>query len=655
MKKIILLSIILFTVPLFGQITGSSNTGKLIFKKSSNKTEEKSTDVPSITLLNPRLKNDDSLLVRDEELEIKVKVLSKKGIQFVKINDEDAEEIQPSVYSYNFDLDKGLNEFLITASDKFNKNSFFKIHIIYSPDETGPSITVIDPQMVNNVINIKNRNKINIKVKLTDDSGIKEVSLNDNKPILITNNIFNFAVELSEGENDAVIKAEDTKGNISKLKFNVIDRIDLSQSKITLLEPILNENNEIKLKEKSISIRGKIDDADEVSEVTINNSKAAFISDNEFYGNVRLKDGLNNIVIKITDKSGSISEKSFNVEQLSDVTGPIIKILEPYASRGSEVIHKSEVIKVKGVAIDESGIMEVTVNNRKADLLPNGEFSIDMFLDVGNNRIIVKAKDNKQNSGADTFYVIRKVEELIKRGKYYALIIGIDKYKGSWPELVNAVNDAKAVEEVLKNNYYFDEITTLYDEDATRRNIIQKIEWLEDNVKGDDNVLIFYSGHGEFKENQNRGYWVPVNATSRSSVDFISNPDIQTYINGISAKHTLLIADACFSGDIFKGKTESTIFEDTERYYKEVYRRASRTALTSGGIEPVTDGGRDGHSVFTYYLLKTLKGNNANYFTSGQLFDEIKIPVTNNSEQRPNYQPIKNTGDEGGEFIFLKK
>jgi len=38
-----------------------------------------------------------------------------------------------------------------------------------------------------------------------------------------------------------------------------------------------------------------------------------------------------------------------------------------------------------------------------------------------------------------------------------------------------------------------------------------------------------------------------------------------------------------------------------------------------------------------------------------QLFANILIPVTNNSNQSPKFQPIKNTGDEGGQFIFIKK
>ena len=67
------------------------------------------------------------------------------------------------------------------------------------------------------------------------------------------------------------------------------------------------------------------------------------------------------------------------------------------------------------------------------------------------------------------------------------------------------------------------------------------------------------------------------------------------------------------------------------------------------------DGGKDGHSVFTYYLLKTLVTNTNKYFDAGQLYEQIKIPVVNNSDQSPQFSAIKNTGDEGGQFIFIKK
>jgi uncharacterized caspase-like protein len=216
------------------------------------------------------------------------------------------------------------------------------------------------------------------------------------------------------------------------------------------------------------------------------------------------------------------------------------------------------------------------------------------------------------------------------------------------------VRDAQAVELVLKKKYKFDHFKTLYDEEATRENILNALYWLVENVQENDNVFIYYSGHGEFDKKLNKGYWVPVNAQTSSIALYISNSDIQTLLNGIRSKHTLLVSDACFSGDIFRGNTVAVPFEESQKYYSGVYNLKSRQALTSGGIEPVLDGGREGHSVFTYYLLKSLNENTKKYFDAAQLFNQLKIPVTNNSSQTPQLQPISNTGDEGGQFIFIK-
>ncbi|MFC2138266.1 caspase family protein [Bacteroidota bacterium] len=238
-------------------------------------------------------------------------------------------------------------------------------------------------------------------------------------------------------------------------------------------------------------------------------------------------------------------------------------------------------------------------------------------------------------------------------GNYYAFIIGIDNYKGEWAPLDNAVNDAQSIEKVLKSKYSFDQIITLYNEQATRGNIIQEFEKLASIVKEKDNVLIYYSGHGDFKQDIGKGFWVPVNATTSSTSNYLSNADIQALLSGIKSKHTLLIADACFSGDIFRGKTLTIPFSAENKYYYKVQALNSRKAISSGGLEPVMDGGKDGHSVFAYYLLRALENNSGLYYDANQLFNEIKIPVVNNSEQTPGFAPIRNTGDEGGQFIFL--
>jgi uncharacterized repeat protein (TIGR01451 family) len=248
-----------------------------------------------------------------------------------------------------------------------------------------------------------------------------------------------------------------------------------------------------------------------------------------------------------------------------------------------------------------------------------------------------------------------KAIQEVSIGKYFALIIGIDNYTGEWKPLKNAVNDAKAIEKQLNTTYEFQSIRTLYNDQATRTNILKEYEWLMANVKENDNLLIFYSGHGDYNENLQRGFWVPSDATSSSVSGLISNTDIQSFLSGIKSKHTFLIADACFSGDIFRGKTLTIPYENSFKYYNQIYSKPSRTALTSGGIEPVMDGGKDGHSVFTYYLLKSLRGNQNQFFDASQLYNDLKVAVINNSNQTPGFSPIVNTGDEGGQFIFIKK
>lgn len=367
------------------------------------------------------------------------------------------------------------------------------------------------------------------------------------------------------------------------------------------------------------------------------------------------------------------------------IHAPEIILSSPKLSN-SDLHTGNESIKLSGYVDSKSNVTSVKINAETVPSDEAGNFSKQVLLKEGLNKITIIIENDKKQTAEKSFRVIRDLrEELavegnktgeeityrgsdpfkgtnvanvakeIRAGKYYALFIGIDAYSGIWTPLKNAVNDGKAIENLLQTQYRFDIVKSLYNTEATRVNIIDQLEWLVANVKENDNVFIYYSGHGEFKKELNKGYWVPVDAKSNSTSQFISNSEIQTFLAGIPSKHTLLVSDACFSGDIFRGTVTSIPFENSEKYYVKVYESKSRQAISSGGIEPVMDGGRDGHSVFAYYMLQALQGNSAKYFDATQLFNKLKIPVVNNSEQSPNFNPIKNTGDEGGNFIFIKK
>ncbi len=436
------------------------------------------------------------------------------------------------------------------------------------------------------------------------------------------------------------------------------DTAKISVPKISLLEPILNSNNEFKTNSNSVEIRGIVKSDMDLNSLKINDAEIQLQSDNYFVAKIKLNDGVNPVIIKAINSKYKEGKLLFNVIVSGDNQGPIVKIIEPVVSRGIKIVKKSDVMTVKGLAYDPSGVKEVYVNDQKSILQNDGNFSVDLYLQVGDNPIIVKAFDNKFNVSLDTFIVTRKIEEIISGGRYIALVIGINSYSGYWPSLKNAVNDAEGVAKVLKKDYTFDTVYTLLDKDATRRNIIQKFEWLTRNITKDDNVLIFYAGHGQFNKALNKGYWVPVDAKSNSVADYISNSDVKTFMGGIPSKHTLLITDACFAGDIFRGPpTQSIEFDPNNmtKYFREVYRKQSRLALTSGGVEEVSDAGKDHHSIFTYYLIKSLRENNRKYIDVTQLYNDFRVAVVNNSEQTPELQVIRDTDDEGGQFIFIRK
>ncbi|MBK9285752.1 MAG: caspase family protein [Sphingobacteriaceae bacterium] len=409
---------------------------------------------------------------------------------------------------------------------------------------------------------------------------------------------------------------------------------------------------------------------------------------NEFVGKSefeRNQDFRGSVVMNDNKPWGEVNKESSSTSSSSSSSSyePQIILLSPTVE-GEEITVTEESLKVSGYSKATANIKKVTINGDLQTSDDLGNFSTHVKLKEGMNRITIEMVDMNDEVGKKTFNVLHVVNDVasnnektnkvtyrgsdpfkgtnvanvakeLKTGKYYALFVGIDKYTGTWTPLKNAVNDAKALENLCKTQYRFDVIRNLYDGQATRENIIKEMEWLVANVKSNDNVLIYYSGHGEFKKELNKGYWVPSDAKSASTSQFISNSEIQTFLSGIPSKHTLLVSDACFSGDIFRGTVASVPFENSDKYYIKTYENKSRQAISSGGIEPVMDGGKDGHSVFAYYMLQALKGNNGKYFDATQLFGKIKIPVVNNSDQTPSFNPIKNTGDEGGNFIFIKK
>ena len=232
----------------------------------------------------------------------------------------------------------------------------------------------------------------------------------------------------------------------------------------------------------------------------------------------------------------------------------------------------------------------------------------------------------------------------VSSGKYHAIIISENNYfDEKFPDLIEPKNDADNLMSLLVSKYFFksEDITRLID--PTRANILDAIDQKRKTLSLDDNLIIFYAGHGYWDEVLKMGYWIPSDAKKDSKSNWVSNTDLTLYLSAFESNHVLLVADACFSGGIFKTRS----IGDMDQGIKRLYELKSRKAITSGNLKEVPD-----NSVFMKFFLKELELNQSTFLTSDQLFAKIRPNILNNSSTEPLYGVIHNTGDEGGEFVF---
>ena len=238
-----------------------------------------------------------------------------------------------------------------------------------------------------------------------------------------------------------------------------------------------------------------------------------------------------------------------------------------------------------------------------------------------------------------------KNQKITNVGKFYALIIGNNDYQDpEIPSLDEPASDATKLFNVLTTRYTFEKPNVTFLKDATYVQMIQAFDDLSNKITKNDNLLVFYAGHGWWNEIKSLGFWLPIDAKKTNTAYWIPNSRISDYMSSIKSKHTLLIADACFSGSIFK--TRGLI--DAKPSINKLYDLPSKKAMTSGTLKEVPD-----KSVFLQYLVQRLNENTEKYISSDMLFSSFREAVLNNSPTEPQYGTIQNAGDEGGEFIFI--
>ncbi|CAK8711538.1 hypothetical protein KKHLCK_00530 [Candidatus Electrothrix laxa] len=248
--------------------------------------------------------------------------------------------------------------------------------------------------------------------------------------------------------------------------------------------------------------------------------------------------------------------------------------------------------------------------------------------------------------------VVEQKKRNLKFGRFHALLIGNQNYQ-HLKSLKTPLNDVQAVSQILKEQYGF-EVKLIADVD--RDTMMRAFSELRASMTEEDNLLIYYAGHGSLDSVTGSGYWQPVDAERDNDVQWIWTSRISSTLKAIQATHVLVVSDACFSGKILTRDSDSKLSTGIGRseWLQRMFRRRSRNALTSGGNEPVQDSGGGTHSVFGKAFLEVLT-ENREILDGSSLFERIKKMVILNAAQTPMYGPIPMTDHEGGDFLLVPK
>lgn len=240
----------------------------------------------------------------------------------------------------------------------------------------------------------------------------------------------------------------------------------------------------------------------------------------------------------------------------------------------------------------------------------------------------------------------------------FALVIGIDEYLNpKLDKLKYAVKDARAMADLLQGQEF--SVTTLYDKEATRENIVGYLENYLAKVAGpNDRFLFFFAGHGHtefFSGGSERGYLVPYDGKDQSAtyLSMATIRDISDILNTV--RHQLYIIDSCYGGRLGSRSKDEYLDSRMPDYLEEVTKRKARQILTAGGAtQRVQDVGSQGHSIFTGELLKALRDGLADTNGDGFItFYELSVYIQR-AASRQNQTPGVDflDGHAQGEFTF---
>jgi formylglycine-generating enzyme required for sulfatase activity len=259
-------------------------------------------------------------------------------------------------------------------------------------------------------------------------------------------------------------------------------------------------------------------------------------------------------------------------------------------------------------------------------------------------------------------------------GESYALVVGVNRYQGAWPNLDATRADPARMRQLLAEQEGFDLVVTLENGRASKALIeTLMVDVFPDLLGPDDRFLFYFSGHGTQRgtEGVNLTGYLPLTASGRAYSQMISMNNLRDWDRGLApVKQVLFLLDSCFSGmagfQAMGGDEPNLEVERLADYSHHIITAGTKDEQTIAG--PAWNG-----SIFTDSLIRGAQGYADRDWEDGnrrvprdgvvslfELKDYINKRVASEAPVqgwrkpiRPQLYPL--TSDNRGEFFFVTR
>lgn len=291
-------------------------------------------------------------------------------------------------------------------------------------------------------------------------------------------------------------------------------------------------------------------------------------------------------------------------------SAPVLKILYP---EDQSMFHTDQ-IKLKyqliaGNCADSTRIVVMVDGQRQPTTRAvRAANTIDVDLPRHDCTVMMYAQNKNGNSEPATIRLIREATSM-ELPKLFVVAIGVGDYNDpKLPKLRFTCKDAKDFSKAITSKkglpYEDVQVKILCDNEATRADIFEAMEWLKQESSPNDVCIFFFAGHG-MRDEKDRFYFMPYGCNTDKLYECFSASDFRNEAEDVHGK-LIAFVDACYSGALFEGGRSAAtthFIEQLKRSKNGMLLYASSSSDTKSREDESWENG-----AFTKALVEALNG-----------------------------------------------